>query len=115
MKQNPAKGKQNDDDSIETLLLPSMKSDLRVEKAFLGLEPNFNLLLLVEKGDYFSAVISIVKRFLAKPGAIVIFVATARPYEKIKVELLREKIVAGTKYRFLKCEKCKHEVARAEI
>ena len=37
-------------------------------------------------------------------------------YKKCKVEmkLLEEKIIVDTKYKILKCEKCKHEVARAE-
>lgn len=33
---------------------------------------------------------------------------------KIEMKLLREEIIAGTKYRVLKCENCKHQVARAE-
>ena len=33
---------------------------------------------------------------------------------KIEMKLLREEIVSGTKYNVLKCEKCKHQVARAE-
>ena len=33
---------------------------------------------------------------------------------KVEMELIREQVVAGTKYKVLKCEKCKHEVARAE-
>tara|TARA_Y100000310_G_scaffold241784_1_gene245848 strand:- start:12342 stop:12476 length:135 start_codon:yes stop_codon:yes gene_type:complete len=33
---------------------------------------------------------------------------------KIEMEVLREEIVAGTKYKILKCKKCKHQVARTE-
>ena len=33
---------------------------------------------------------------------------------KQKMELLREEVIADTKYRILKCEKCKLEIARAE-
>ncbi|MDP6600199.1 MAG: hypothetical protein QF798_02060 [Candidatus Woesearchaeota archaeon] len=33
---------------------------------------------------------------------------------KIEMKLLREEIIVGSKYKILKCEKCKHEVARAE-
>lgn len=33
---------------------------------------------------------------------------------KQEMNILREQIVAGTKYKILKCEKCEHEVARAE-
>jgi len=33
---------------------------------------------------------------------------------KVEMKLLEEKIIADTKYRILKCEKCKHQVARTE-
>lgn len=33
---------------------------------------------------------------------------------KNEMEILREEIVAGTKYNILKCEKCKQQIARAE-
>ncbi|MBW2975944.1 hypothetical protein KY347_00700 [Candidatus Woesearchaeota archaeon] len=33
---------------------------------------------------------------------------------KIEMGVVREQVIAGTKYRILKCEKCRHEVARAE-
>ena len=33
---------------------------------------------------------------------------------KVEMKLLEEKIVSGTKYKILKCEKCKHQIARAD-
>ena len=33
---------------------------------------------------------------------------------KVEMKVLEEKIIAGTKYNILKCEKCKHQIARAE-
>ena len=33
---------------------------------------------------------------------------------KTEMKLLREELISGTKYKILKCEKCKHQVARAE-
>ena len=33
---------------------------------------------------------------------------------KQKMELLREEVIADTKYRILKCEKCKSQIARTE-
>jgi len=33
---------------------------------------------------------------------------------KVEMKLLEEKIIADTKYEILRCEKCKHQVARAE-
>jgi len=33
---------------------------------------------------------------------------------KQEMEILREEIVSGTKYKILKCEKCKHQIARAD-
>lgn len=33
---------------------------------------------------------------------------------KKEMELLREEIIAGTKYNILKCKECKHQVARPE-
>jgi len=33
---------------------------------------------------------------------------------KIEMELLRVDDIKGTKYNILKCEKCKHQIARAE-
>jgi DNA-directed RNA polymerase subunit RPC12/RpoP len=33
---------------------------------------------------------------------------------KIEMKLLREEIISGTKYKILKCEKCNHQIARAE-
>ena len=33
---------------------------------------------------------------------------------KKEMKLLEEKIIAGTKYKILKCGKCYHKVARAE-
>ena len=31
-----------------------------------------------------------------------------------EMKVLREEVIAGTNYNILKCEKCKHQVARAE-
>ena len=33
---------------------------------------------------------------------------------KKEMKQIREEIIAGTKYHILICEKCKHQVARAE-
>ena len=33
---------------------------------------------------------------------------------KREMEFLREEVIADTKYRILKCEECKSQVARAE-
>jgi|TARA_B100001964_G_C14213570_1_gene591623 hypothetical protein len=33
---------------------------------------------------------------------------------RIEMKFLREEVIADTKYKILKCEKCKHQVARAE-
>ena len=33
---------------------------------------------------------------------------------KKEMQVLREQVIADTKYKILKCEKCKHQVARAE-
>jgi len=33
---------------------------------------------------------------------------------KTEMELIREDNIKGTKYKILKCEKCKHQIARAE-
>jgi len=33
---------------------------------------------------------------------------------KIEMGLLREEDIRGTKYKILKCEKCNHQIARAE-
>ncbi len=34
---------------------------------------------------------------------------------KAEMKFIRNEIVAGTKYKILKCEKCRQQVARAEI
>ena len=33
---------------------------------------------------------------------------------KQEMEVLREEVIAGTKYKILKCERCKHQIARAD-
>ena len=32
----------------------------------------------------------------------------------VEMEVLREETIADTQYQILKCEKCKHQVARAD-
>ena len=33
---------------------------------------------------------------------------------KVEMKVLEEKIILGTRYKVLKCEECKHQIARAD-
>lgn len=33
---------------------------------------------------------------------------------KVEMKVLEEKIISGTRYKVLKCEECKHQIARTD-
>lgn len=79
-----------DDEKIEQLLSPEKKMDLQVESLLLGLGNSFNILVLSNKANHEVVTNALLRKFLQKSGAMVVYVAVNKPAEKIKKGLLAQ-------------------------
>ncbi len=89
MKKVPDEKVLSNQKKIEGFLSPKSRMGLKIESVIGALEPNFNLLLLVNQDNYSLLILPLLRAFSKQKDRGIIFVAVNKPFEKIKAELLK--------------------------